>query len=123
MTENEITKIILKCAFIVHSALGPGLLESAYKACLAYEMRQHDLFVEVEKPMPLTYKEIKLDVGYRLDLLVEKKVVVETKTVDCFTDVDVSQTLTYLRLGNCKVGLLLNFRVTSMKNGIKRVML
>jgi len=123
MTENEITEIILKCAFSIHSALGPGLLESVYKVCLAYELRLHGLFAEVEKPMPLAYKEIKLDAGYRLDLLVERKVVVEVKTVDNFTDVHISQTLTYLRLGNCKVGLLLNFKVASMKNGIKRVML
>jgi GxxExxY protein len=123
MTENEITAIILKCAFMVHSTLGLGLLESAYKACLAYELKQHGLFVETEKPMPLTYKEIKLEIGYRIDLLVEKKVVVETKTVDGFTPIDVSQTLTYLRLGGYKVALLLNFKVTSLKNGIKRLML
>ena len=123
MTENEITKIILKCAFIVHTALGPGLLESSYQACLAYELKQHGLLAETEKPMPLVYKEVNLDVGYRLDLIVENKVIVEIKTVEAFTDINISQLLTYLRLSNCKVGLLLNFRVASLKHGIKRVML
>jgi len=123
MTEDEITSIILKCAFAVHSALGPGLLESAYKACLAYELRLHGLNVDVEKPMPLIYKEIKLETGYRMDLLVANKVVVEIKTADAFTDVHIAQGLTYLRLGNYKVGLLLNFKVSSMKNGIKRLVI
>jgi len=123
MTENEITEVILKCAFKVHTTLGPGLLESAYKICLAYEIRRQGLLVDVEKPMPLTYEEIQMDVGYRLDLMVENKIVVEVKTVDEFTPIFISQTLTYLKLSGCKVGLLLNFRVTSLKNGIKRVML
>ena len=123
MVDNQITELILKCAFAVHTTLGPGLLEASYKACLAYELRENGLFVEIEKPMPLNYKEIKLDIGYRLDMLVEKKIVVEIKTVDAFNQLHVSQILTYLRLSNCKVGLLLNFKETSMKNGIKRVML
>lgn len=123
MIDNEITERILKAAFKVHSELGPGLLESSYKACLAYEMMQDGLFVEVEKPMPLIYREVRLDVGYRLDLLAERKVVVEIKVVEAFTDVHLAQVLTYLRLSNCKVGLLLNFNVASLKNGIKRVVL
>ena len=123
MVENEITEQILKAAFSVHSALGPGLLESSYKECLAYELIQEGLFVEKEKPMPLVYKEVKLDIGYRLDLLVEGKVVVEIKVADAFSDVHLAQILTYLKLSNCKVGLLLNFKVVSLKNGIKRVIL
>jgi len=123
MIDNEITERILRCAFKVHSGLGPGLLESSYKACLSYEMIQDGLFVEIEKPMPLIYHDVKLDIGYRLDLLVERKVVIEIKVVEAFTDVHLAQVLTYLRLSNCKVGLLLNFNVASLKNGIKRVVL
>ena len=123
MTENEITERILKSAFRVHTALGPGLLESSYRECLAYEITQDGLYVEKEKPMPLIYREVKLDIGYRLDLLVERKVVVEIKVVEAFNDVHLAQILTYLRLSECKVGLLLNFHVASLKNGIKRVML
>lgn len=123
MTDNEITEIILKCAFTIHTALGPGLLESAYRECLAYELRLNGLLVETEKPMPLIYKEIKLETGYRMDLLVERKIVVELKVADAFTDVHIAQGLTYMRLGGYKVGLLLNFKVTSMKNGIKRLVI
>jgi len=123
MTTNDITHEILDSAYEVHSALGPGLLESAYRACLSYELKQKGLFVEEEKPLPLVYKEIKLEVGYRIDLLVEKKVVVELKTADAFTDVHTAQVLTYLRLSENKVGLLLNFYTKSLKNGIKRLIL
>ncbi len=123
MIENELTERILKCAFKVHSALGPGLLESSYKECLCYEMIKDGLFVEKEKPMPLVYEEVKLDIGYRLDLLVNNKVVIEIKTVEVFNDVHLAQILTYMRLSNCKVGLLLNFKVASLKNGIKRMIL
>jgi len=123
MKENNITERILKAAFAVHSALGPGLLESSYKECLVHEMIADGLFVEKEKPMPLIYKQVKLDIGYRLDLLVEKSVVVEIKTVEAFTDVHLAQVLTYLKLSKCRVGLLLNFKVASLKNGIKRVIL
>jgi GxxExxY protein len=123
MIENELTERILKCAFKVHSALGPGLLESSYKECLCYEMIKDGLFVEKEKPMPLVYEEVKLDIGYRLDLLVNNKVVIEIKTVEVFNDVHLAQILTYMRMSNCKVGLLLNFKVASLKNGIKRMIL
>lgn len=123
LADNEITEMILKCSFAVHTALGPGLLESAYKQCLCYELRQQGLFVEIEKPMPLVYKEIRLETGYRIDLLVEKRIVIEIKVADAFTDVHIAQTLTYLRLGGYKIGLLLNFKVASLKNGIKRVIL
>jgi GxxExxY protein len=119
MTENEISKIILDCAFKVHSALGPGLLESAYKECLFYELTKSGLRVEKEKTLPLIYEEVKLDCGYRIDLLVENKVVIELKSVEMFNDVHVAQTLTYMRLSGCKLGLLLNFYTRSLKDGIK----
>lgn len=123
MLENVITEQILKCAFTVHTALGPGLLESSYKECLAYELNKQGLFVEKEKRMPLIYHEIKLDAGYRIDLFVERKVVVEIKAVESFNEVHLAQILTYLKLSQSRVGLLLNFHTASLKNGIKRVML
>ena len=120
-TENELSNIIIGCAIEVHKQLGPGLLESAYQECLFYELRNQGLNVIKEKPMPIIYKEVKLDHGYRIDLLVNNKVVIEVKTVEMFTDVHTAQVLTYLKLGNYKLGLLLNFHVTSLKNGIKRI--
>jgi GxxExxY protein len=120
---NQITNEILDSAYKVHSALGPGLLESAYKACLVYELRKKGLNVEEEKPLPLVYEEIKLDCGYRIDLLVENQVIVELKTVETFTDVHTAQVLTYLRLSEKEIGLLLNFYTKSLKNGIKRLRL
>lgn len=121
LIENELSKKIIGCAIEVHRQLGPGLLESAYQECLYYELIQAGLNVQREKPMPIVYKEVKLNHGYRIDLLVEGKVVVEIKTIDAFNDVHTAQVLTYLRLGNYKLGLLLNFQVTVLKNGIKRV--
>jgi len=111
MNENEISKIIIGCAIEVHKQLGPGLLESAYQECLYYELTQTGLKVQKEKPMPIIYKEVKLDHGYRIDLLVEDRVVVETKTVEKLNDVHTAQVLTDLKLGNYKLGLLLNFYV------------
>ncbi|MEY2701848.1 MAG: hypothetical protein RLY43_481, partial [Bacteroidota bacterium] len=107
----------------VHKQLGPGLLESAYQECLFHELKNKGLNVLKEKPMPIIYKEVKLDHGYRIDLLVNDSVVIEIKSVEFLTDVHTSQLLTYLRLGNYKLGLLLNFHVTTLKNGIKRVIL
>lgn len=123
MTENELSSIIIGCAIEVHKQLGPGLLESAYQECLFYELKNKGLNVIKEKPMPIIYKEVKLDHGYRIDLLVNDSVVIEIKSVEFLTDVHTSQLLTYLRLGNYKLGLLLNFHVTTLKNGIKRVIL
>lgn len=120
MTENQLSAIIIGKAIEVHKTLGPGLLESAYKECLYYELKALGLIIEKEKPMPIVYKEIKLDHGYRLDLLVEKKVVIEIKTVDALIDVHEAQILTYLKLGDYKLGLLINFNVNLLKNGIKR---
>ncbi|MFT3948116.1 MAG: GxxExxY protein [Agriterribacter sp.] len=121
LTENELSKIIIGCAIEVHWQLGPGLLESAYRECLRYELIKAGIRVDDEKPMPIIYKEIKLDHGYRLDLPANNKVVIELKTVETFTDVHLAQVLTYLKLGNYKLGILLNFHVTTLKNGIKRV--
>ncbi len=123
MSENEISKIILDSAFKIHTALGPGLLESAYRECLAYEITKKGLIVEKEKAIPLIYEEVKMDCGYRIDLLVNSKVVVELKVVEAFNDVHIAQTLTYMKLSGCKLGLLLNFYTKSLKNGIKRLIL
>lgn len=121
MTENEISAIIIGLAIDVHKALGPGLLESAYKECLYYKIKEAGLFVEKEKPMPLIFEEVNLDCGYRIDILIENKVVIELKSVDCLNDVHLAQTLTYMKLGNYKLGLLINFNVALLKDGIKRV--
>ncbi|MDP1813864.1 MAG: GxxExxY protein [Leadbetterella sp.] len=120
-TENELSNIIIGCAIEVHRQLGPGLLESAYQECLYFELKNQGLNVVKEKPMPIIYKDVKLDHGYRLDLLVNNKVVIEIKTVEAFTEVHTAQVLTYLKLGNYKLGLLLNFYVSSLKSGIKRI--
>lgn len=121
MVENEISEKIIGCAIEVHKSLGPGLLESAYLECLYYELQNSGLFVEKQKPLPLVYKEVKLDAGYRLDLIVEKKVVIEIKSVDCLNDVHIAQVLTYLKLSGCKVGLLMNFNVLRITDGLKRL--
>ncbi len=121
MTENELSNKIIGLAIEVHSILGPGLLESAYKECLCYKIGKSGLFVEKEKPMPLILEEVKLECGYRIDLLVEKKLVIETKSVEALNDVHLAQVLTYLKLGNFKLGLLMNFNVVKLKDGIKRV--
>ena len=123
METNALTREILNSAYKVHSTLGPGLLESAYRKCLVYELRKKGLYVEEEKALPLIYEEVKLDCGYRIDVLVENKVVVELKTVEAFTDVHTAQVLTYLKLSGNRVGLLLNFYTKSLKNGIKRLIL
>ena len=121
MIENEISNKIIGLAIEVHRSLGPGLLESAYRECLFYELINSGMLVEKERPMPIIYKDVKLNHGYRMDLLVENKVVVETKTVEFFTDVHFAQVLTYFRLGNYKLGLLINFQVALLKNGIKKI--
>ncbi len=123
MLTNEITHEILDSAYKVHTALGPGLLESAYRTCLVYELRKKGLKVEEEKPLPLVYEEVKLDCGYRIDILVEDCVVVELKTVECFTEVHTAQVLTYLKLSGKHTGMLLNFYTKSLKDGIKRLVL
>lgn len=120
MDINDITEKIIGAAIEVHRRLGPGLLESAYQECLCYELKHINLSFNREIPMPIIYKEIKLDHGYRLDILVENKIVVELKSVDSLLDVHTAQILTYMRLGEYSTGLLINFNVSLLKNGIKR---
>lgn len=121
ISENEISRIVYEAGYMVHKALGPGLLESAYEECLFYELSESGLFIEKQKPMPLIYKEVKLDVGYRLDLLVEKKFVIEIKAVEVLNEIHLAQILTYLRLSDCKLGMLINFNIAHFKFGVKRV--
>lgn len=121
MTKNEITEKIIGAAIKVHRELGPGLLESAYRECLYYELAQSGLNVEKEKALPLVYHEVKLEIGYRIDLLVERKVIVEIKSVEALNDVHIAQTLTYLKLNNSRIGLLINFNVSILKHGIRRL--
>lgn len=121
MTNNEISEQIIGAAIEVHKRLGPGLLESAYQECLYFELVQKGLNVRKEVPRPIVYKEIKLDHGYRIDLLVEERVVVELKAVEFLTDVHLAQILTYWQLGDYRLGLLINFHVKLLKKGIKRV--
>lgn len=121
MTEDEISNKVIGSAIEVHIALGPGLLESAYQECLFYKIKKSGLYVEMEKPMPLIFEDVKLDCGYRIDLVVENKLVIEVKSVEAINDVHMAQILTYLKLGNYKLGLLMNFHVARLKDGIKRV--
>jgi GxxExxY protein len=120
MDINELSYKVIGCAIEVHKQLGPGLLESAYTECLCYELRNEKLFVEREKALPVIYKDIKLDHGYRIDVLVENTLVIELKTVEGFTDVHSAQVLTYLRLGNYPLGLLMNFYSKVLNQNIKR---
>ena len=120
MKINEITEAVIGAAIEVHRALGPGLLESAYTQCLCYELTLRKLPFETEVPLPVVYKGLKLDCGYRVDLVVAGAVVVEDKAVARFTPVDEAQLLTYLRLGGWKVGLLINFNVPVLRDGIMR---
>nr|WP_294782060.1 GxxExxY protein [uncultured Flavobacterium sp.] len=121
MSENDLSRIVFNSALKVHQTLGPGLLESAYEECLFYELKKSGLYIEKQKALPLIYEEVKLDVGYRLDILIENKLILEIKAVDCLNEVHFVQLLTYLKLTNCKLGLLINFNVSLLKNGIKRV--
>ena len=121
MTENELSFIIIGAAIEVHKALGPGLLESSYEMSLKRELTLRGIEAKNQVPMPLVYKDEFCDVGYRIDLLVEKKVVVEIKSVDALNDVHLAQILTYLKLSKSKLGLLINFNVSMLKDGIRRV--
>ncbi len=120
---SSITAEIVDAAIEVHRHLGPGLLENAYKRCLAYELTTRGLKVEMELSLPIKYKELRIDHGYRIDILVEDAIVIETKTVEKFSSVHTAQVLTYLTLGEYPIGFLLNFHVTKMKYGIKRLVL
>lgn len=121
MTENELAKLTFNCALKVHQALGPGLLESAYCECLCYELYKTGVYVEKQKPLPLIYEEVRLDVGYRMDIMLENKFVIEVKSVESLNDIHMAQLLTYLKLSGSKLGLLINFNVLLIKDGIKRV--
>jgi GxxExxY protein len=122
--QENIARKVLDCAFSVHSSLGPGLLESAYQKCLLYELQQAGLFVEEEKAVPLIYKGVYLDCGYRIDILVERdKLIIENKAVSELADIHLAQLLSYMKLSNVSLGFLLNFNVKSFKNGIRRVVL
>jgi GxxExxY protein len=125
MTEKErldsITGTIINCAIEVHRALGPGLLESAYEACLAFELTEQGLKIERQKPLPVVYRDVKLDCGYRLDILVEESVIVEIKVVEHLAPIHKTQLLSYLKLSECKVGLLINFNVKVLKSGVIRM--
>lgn len=121
MNENELTKIVFELGLKVHKNLGPGLLESSYEECLFYEIDKLGIKVEKQKALPLIYEEVKLDIGYRIDLIVENKLIIEIKSVEALNDLHMAQILTYLKLSNCKLGLLINFNSVLFKNGIKRV--
>ena len=121
MSENEISSKIIGAAIEVHKQLGPGLLESTYETCLAYELKQMGLDVKQQQALPVLYKEVKLEAGYRIDLLVENKVIVEIKSVDALADIHTAQLLTYLKLKDLKLGLLINFNSVRVVDGLKRI--
>lgn len=121
ITENELSKIVFSRALKVHQNLGPGLLESAYEECLFYELNKTGLEIQKQKALPLVYEEVKLDIGYRIDIIIENKLILEIKSVEDLNDIHFAQLLTYLKLTNCKLGMLMNFNVALIKNGIKRV--
>jgi len=123
LLHQELTGSILHCAFKVHSNLGPGLLESAYEECLHYELEKIGLAAVKQKPMPLVYEEKKLELGYRIDLIVEGKVIIEVKSVEALNPVHLAQLMTYMKLSECRVGFLINFNVISLKEGIRRIII
>ncbi len=120
MIESDLTQKIISAAIEVHKQLGPGLLESAYEECLSYELLQRGLSIKRQQPVPVIYKEVKLDCGYRIDILVENKIVVEIKSIDALAPIHTAQVLTYLKFASKEVGILINFNVTLLKNGLKR---
>jgi GxxExxY protein len=119
--ENDLATEVIGASITVHKALGPGLLESAYKECLFYELVKKGLYVEKEKSLPLIYEEIRMDCGYRLDIVVENKLIIEVKAVESLNDIHLAQVLTYLKVSGCKLGLLINFNVLMVKDGIRRI--
>ena len=122
MTEEAIIKIVLDEAFHVHKKIGPGMLESVYKTCLAYRLQKRGLLLETEKPVPVFFEEVKMDCGYRADILVEKRVIIETKSIEGIGPLQVAQVLTYLRFLGLRYGLILNFDILLLKDGIRRVL-
>ena len=121
ITEEQISRIVFESALKVHKALGPGLLESAYEECLFYELKKTGLRVEKQKPLPLIYEEVNLEIGYRIDIFIENKFIVEVKSVEVLNEVHLAQLLTYLKLSDCKLGLLINFNVKLLKDGVRRI--
>jgi GxxExxY protein len=122
MTQEELITTILDEAFYIHKTIGPGMLETVYKSCLAYRLRKSGLFIEIERPIPVIFEEVRMECGYRADLVAEKSVIVETKSIETIGPVQVAQVLTYLRFLNLRYGLILNFNTVLMKDGIKRVL-
>ena len=122
MSQEDIIKVILDESIYIHKTIGPGMLENVYKTCLAYRLNKRGLLVEVERPVPVFFEEIKMECGYRADLVVEKSVVIDTKCIDAIGPLQVAQVLTYLRFLNLRYGLILNFNTVLMKQGIKRVL-
>jgi len=121
MSENEISFNIIGCAIKIHKALGPGLLESAYEACLYHELLKKGLFTERQKPVPLIFEQVKLECGYRADLAVENKIIVEVKAVEALNEIHLMQTLTHIKLLDYRLGLLINFNVLRLPEGIRRI--
>jgi GxxExxY protein len=121
ITEEQISRIVFESALKVHKSLGPGLLESAYEECLFYELKKTGLRVEKQKPIPLIYEEVNLEIGYRIDIIIENKFIVEVKSVEVLNEVHLAQLLTYLKLSDCKLGLLINFNVKLLKDGVRRI--
>ncbi len=122
MSEEEVIKTVLDEAFHVHKTIGPGMLENVYQTCLAYRLRQRGLFIETEKPIPVVFEEIKMECGYRADIVVERKIIIDTKSIEAIADIHIAQLLTYLRFSKLRHGLILNFKTVLLKNGIKRVL-
>ena len=123
MTENELSSIVIREAIEIHKAIGPGLLEKVYVECLYYRLIKLGLMVQKEKPIPVIFEEVKMDCGYRADLILENKLIVEAKSIESIAGIHVARTITYLRFSNCKLGLIINFNVGLLKNGIRRVAL
>ena len=121
MTENELSRIAVDCIFKVHKNLGPGLLESSYEECVWYELMRTGLKIDRQKPLPLIYQQVRMEIGYRVDLVLEDKLIIEIKAVEAINDVHKAQVITYLKLSGCKLGLLVNFNVALTKEGIKRI--
>lgn len=121
MNENKLANLVIGLAIEVHKVLGPGLLESAYEECLFYKIVKSGLFAERQKPIPLVFEEVRLECGYRIDILVERSLVIEVKSAEALHPVFFAQTLTYLKFGGCKLALLINFNVLMLREGIKRV--
>jgi GxxExxY protein len=123
MENSELTGIILDCAFRVHTALGPGLLEKTYQACLAYELHERGITVQMERPLPVVYRGVTIDASFRLDMLVEDTIIIENKAVSELLPLHTAQLMTYLRLSGLKVGLLLNWNTVHLKDGVKRIVM